>query len=159
MHVFLQKKHIWGGLPYLWVLLPFETILLVVLVSFGALGHKSAKLSMGRHQKLHSMLQKWMKSNADVASCLYSKKIIFLVLQYLAGSYNVSEIKMTPASKMISPKFANQKDKKGKKCFSNWVRMFIHSQEQLTRQCRLKVHLVAVLKVLIISQDLCQQIG
>lgn len=38
----------------------------------------------------------------------------------------------------------------------------VHPQpwkEQLTRQCRLKVHLVAVLKVLIISQDLCQQIG
>lgn len=119
MHVFFTKKAYlgWadslertGALPFLWVVF-FDPILLAVLVSFGALGHKTAELSMGHHQKLHSMLQKWMKSNADVASCLYSKKIIFLVLQHLAGSYNVSQIKWPQPLKWYHPSL----QKKGQK--------------------------------------------
>lgn len=55
------------------------------------------------------MLQKWMKSNADVTSCLYLKKIIFLVLQYLAGSYNVSEMKMTQPLKWYHPSLQKNK--------------------------------------------------
>lgn len=77
MHVFLEKKHIWGGPTRLGYRSPaisvggvaFDPILLAVLVSFGALVHKIAELSIGEHHKHHSMLHKLEKVNEVKCRC------------------------------------------------------------------------------------------